>query len=66
MIFFLCRKRFKKDEQNEISLNGTVNDFSVDHSSIKEEDTLSIRKYKIVKNKIKKCFGLIKKYLLDY
>ena len=29
-------KAFTKDEQKEISLNGTVYDFSVDHSSIKK------------------------------
>ena len=29
-------KDFTKDEQSEISLNGTVFDFSVDHSSIKK------------------------------
>ena len=28
-------KEFTKVEQNEISLNGTVHDFSVGHSSIK-------------------------------
>ena len=31
-------KNFTKDEQNEISLNGTVYNFSVDHSSIKKGD----------------------------
>ena len=35
-------KDFTKDEQSETSLNGTVNDFSVDHSSIKKEDILNI------------------------
>ena len=29
-----------KDKQSEISLNGTVYDFSVDHCSIKKEDIL--------------------------
>ena len=33
-------KNFTKEEQNEISLNGTVHDFSADHSSIKKEDIL--------------------------
>ena len=42
-----------KDEQSEISLNGTAYDFSVDHSSIEKEDILNIHKYLIVKNNIK-------------
>ena len=33
---------FTKDEQSEISLNGTVYDFSVDHTLIKKEDILNI------------------------
>ena len=33
---------FTKDEQSEISLNGTVYDFSVDHISIKKEDIFNI------------------------
>ena len=33
-------KYFIKDEQSEVSLNGTVYDFSVDHSSVKREGTL--------------------------
>ena len=33
---------FTKDEQSEISLNGTVYDFSVDHMLIKKEDILNI------------------------
>ena len=36
-------KDFKKDQHSEISLNGTVYDFSVDHSSIKKEDILNTR-----------------------
>ena len=35
-------KDFTKDEQCKNSLNGTVYDFPVDHSSIKKEDILSI------------------------
>ena len=35
-------KDFAKDEEHEIYLNGTVYDFSVDHSSIKKEDILNI------------------------
>ena len=33
-------KDFTKNEQTEISLNGTVCDFSVDHSSVKKEDII--------------------------
>ena len=46
-------KDFTKDEQSEISLNGTVFDFSVDHSSIKKEDIFNIHRYLIIKNNIK-------------
>ena len=35
-------KGFTKDEQSEISVNGNVYDFSVDHSSIKKEDIFNI------------------------
>ena len=35
-------KDFTKDEKSEISLNGTVYDFSVDNSSIKKENILNI------------------------
>ena len=35
-------KDFRKDEQKEISLNGTAYDFSVDHSLVKKEDILNI------------------------
>ena len=48
-------KRIYKDEQSQISLNGTVYDFSVDHSSIKKEDILNIHQYLMIKNNIKKC-----------
>ena len=43
-------KDFTKGEQSEISLNGTVYDFSVDHSSIKKEDILNIHQYLMIKN----------------
>ena len=43
---------FTKDEQSEISLNGTVYDFSVGHSSIKKEDILNIYQYLMIKNNI--------------
>ena len=53
-------KTSSKDEQSEISLNGTIHDFSVDHSSIKEEEILNIHQYFVVKNIIKRCFILSK------
>ena len=43
-----------KDEQSEIFLNGTVYDFSFDHSSVEKEH-------------IKNCLlGFIKKCILNY
>ena len=41
---------FAKDKQSKISLNGTVCNFSVDHSSIKKEDILNIHQYLMIKN----------------
>ena len=38
---------------NQISLNGTVFDFSVDPSSIEKEDILNIHQYLMIKNNIK-------------
>ena len=55
-------KKFTKDDLSKISLNNTVYDFFVYHSSIKKEDILE---YLMVKNNIK-CLGLLKKCLLDY
>ena len=46
-------KRFYKNEQSKISLNSTVYDFSVDHSSVKKEDSLNIPRYLMIKNNIK-------------
>ena len=46
-------KDFAKNEQSEISLNGTVYDFSFDHNSIEKEIILSIDKYLMVKSNIK-------------
>ena len=46
-------KDFTKNEQSEISLNGTVYDFSVSHSSIKKEDILNIHQYLMIKYNIK-------------
>ena len=42
-----------KDEQSEISLNRTVYNFSVDHSSFKKEDILNIHEYLMVETNIK-------------
>ena len=44
-------KYFTKDEQSDISLNGTVYNFSV--SSVKKEDILNVYEYLMVKNSIK-------------
>ena len=38
---------------SKVSLNDTIYDFSVDHSSIEIEDILSTQKYLMVKNNIK-------------
>ena len=38
----IVSKAFTKDEQSEISLNGTVYNFSVDYSSVRKEDILNI------------------------
>ena len=45
-------KDFTKDEQCEICLNGTVYDFTVDHSSIEKEDFLNIHQYLMVKHNL--------------
>ena len=46
-------KDFTKDGHGEISLNGTVYDFSVDHSSIKYEHIVNIHQYLMIKKNIK-------------
>lgn len=43
-------KYFTKDKLNEISLDGTVFDFSVDHSPFEKEGLLDIHGYFIKKN----------------
>ena len=48
-----------KDEQSQISMNGTVYDFSVDHSSIKKEDILNIHQYIMIKDDIKWSLDLL-------
>ena len=56
--------KFKADNKNvnngfsatwfrELSLNGSVYDFSFDYNSIDKSDTLNIRKYLMTKNNIK-------------
>ena len=48
-----------------MSLNGTVYNFSVDHSSIKKEDILSIHQYLTIKSKIKPCLKLLKNIFIE-
>ena len=47
-------KDFIKNEQNALSLNNAVYDFSVDHSSVKKVDIINIHECFMVKNNIKK------------
>ena len=46
-------KDFTKNEKSEISLNGTVYDFLVDHSSTKKEGIFNIHQYLMVQNNVK-------------
>ena len=46
-------KDFTNDEQSEISLNGNVYGFSVDHSLIKKEDIHDIHQHLMTQNNIK-------------
>ena len=46
-------KDFTKDEQCEISLNGTVHDFSVDNGSLKKGDMLNIHQNLMIRTNIK-------------
>ena len=46
----IISKDFTKNEQSETSLNGTVNSFSVDHSSIEKDDFLNIYQYSPIFN----------------
>ena len=55
-----------KNEQCEISLNGTVCGFSLDNISIEKEDIISINEYIMVKNNIKQCLGYLIKCLSYY
>ena len=52
-------KDFTKDEESEISLNGTVYDFSFGHKSIKKGDIPNIHQSLMIKNNIKLCLGLL-------
>ena len=60
-MFRKVSKYFSKDEQSEISLNGTVNDFLVEHNSIKKEETFVIYIYLMVRNNKKQSLGFLKK-----
>ena len=40
--------------------------FSVDGNAIDKPDKINIQKHLLCKNIIKKCFGVLKKCLLDY
>ena len=44
---------FSTTESRDVSLNGTVYDFSVDNNSIDKSDILNIHKYLMAKNIIK-------------
>ena len=50
MFLGIISKDFTKNEQSETSLNGTVNSFSVDHSSIEKDDFLNIYQYSPIFN----------------
>ena len=52
-MFRKCIKRFYTRWADWNSLYGTVHDFSVDHSSIKEEDIFNIHQYLMVENNMK-------------
>ena len=57
---------FSNTESREVSLNGNVYDFSVDYNAIDRFGMLSIHKYLMTKNNIKKCSALLSKCLLYY
>ena len=52
-------KHFTKDKQSELSLHGTMYDFSVEYSSIKKENILNIHQYLMIKNNIKWSLDLL-------
>ena len=58
-------KDFTKDELSKISLNGTIYDFSIDHSSIGKQYIFNIHGHLIKSIKwYKKCFNLLNTLLL--
>ena len=48
------------------NLDGSVCDFSVDHSSVKKDDILNINQHLMNKKSIRRSLDLSKKYLSDY
>ena len=54
------------DNIKNTKLNGYVYDFSVDYNIIDTSNINNIHKYLIKKHDIKKCFELLKKYLLNH
>ena len=54
---------FSDTESREVSLNGNVDDFWVDYSSIDKSDILNIHKYLMIKNNIKQCSALLNFWL---
>ena len=44
---------FSSTDSREVSLNGNVNDFSVDYNSIDKSNILNINKILVAKNNIK-------------
>ena len=59
-IFWSVSEDIIKEEDSEISLNGTVYDLSVEHCSIEKEDMLNIPEYLMIKNNIKQSLDLSK------
>ena len=46
-------KDFTKDEQSQISLDGTLYNFSVNHTLMKKEDILNLHQFLMFKNNMK-------------
>ena len=61
----ICSK-FEFLESTEVTFKGNVSDFSVHIDPVDKFDILNINKYSVLKNNIKSCSGLFKKYLLHY
>ena len=64
--FWSISKGFNATESREVSLNGNVYDFSVNHNFIDRSEILNIHKYLMIKNSLKWCWALLNKYLLYY